>query len=148
MTNFMDTTITINRETIFSKTARRMDWEGTRSPSDANEYDRVAIAESDRALFHSLFDEAAMHAIDMCRPFMKKASNSDKALSLILSLSESADKEALTLTLENLLSYHVLALWLEIVAPDRASAIFSKRDDFAFKVQAILYHHPAPRRHP
>lgn len=141
----MEKTIKIPRQSVFCQVARRTEWQGTRSPQD-NNYDRLALSESDKALFHSFFDEAAMHAIDLSRPFLNQAANTDEALSLTLSLNQDCDTDSLTKTIENMLTSHVLALWQEIVSPQRAPTSFSRRDDYALKLQSILYHHPAPKR--
>ncbi len=140
----MNSTITIPRKSVFSQVARRTEWQGTRSPED-RDYERLALAESDKSLFHSFFDEAAMHAIDICRPFLQRASNTDESLSLTLSLPEGSDAAGLGKTMESMLTAHVLALWQEIVAPARSAATFARRDDYSLKLQSILYHHPAPR---
>lgn len=141
----METVITINRKTVFVQVARRTEWQGTRSPQD-NDYDRLALSESDKALFHSFFDEAAMHAIDICRPFLTRVSNTDESLSMTIRATEGCDIAALEKTMENMLTSHVLALWQEIVSPQRSAATFSRRDDYSLKLQSLLYHHPAPKR--
>ncbi len=87
-----------------------------------------------------------MHAIDICRPFLQRVSNTDESLSLTLSLPEGGDPAGLEKTMESMLTSHVLALWQEIVAPQRAAATFLRRDDYSLKLQSILYHHPAPKR--
>ncbi len=133
----MQTTITIPRQTVFNQVARRTEWQGTRSPQD-NDYDRLALSESDKALFHSFFDEAAMHAIDICRPFLKKVANTDEALSMTLTLQEGSDTASLSKACESMLTSHVLALWQEIVSPQRSAATFLRRDDYALKLQPIL----------
>ena len=141
----METTVIIPRNSIFRHVARRMEWTGTRSPEDSD-YSRVALSEADRSLLHSFFDEAAMHAVDLCRPFLTSVANTDASLALALSLPDSTDLLTLKTTTENMMAAHVLALWQEIVCPARSSASYSKRDDYALKLQAILYHHPAPKR--
>ena len=141
----MEKTIEIMRETVFSQVARRTEWQGTRSPED-NDYGRLALSESDKALFHSFFDEAAMHALDICRPFLRRASNTDKTLSLTLSISEGSDTESLGTTMENMLTSHVLGLWQEIVSPQSAEGSFRRRDEYGPKLQSVLYHHQAPIR--
>ncbi len=141
----METVITISRKIVFMQVARRTEWQGTRSPQD-NDYDRLALSESDKALFHSFFDEAAMHTIDICRPFLTRVSNTDESLSMTLRVTDGCDTAGLEKTMENMLTSHVLALWQEIVSPQRSAATFSRRDDYALKLQSILYHHPAPKR--
>ena len=141
----MDTNIEIKRESVFSQVARRTEWQGTRSPED-NDYNRLALSEADKALFHSFFDEAAMHAIDICRPFLRRVSNTDESLNMTVSNAEGPDSDQLGKTIENMLTSHVLALWQEIVSPKRADASLQRRDDYALKLQSILYHHPAPVR--
>lgn len=141
----METNITISRKSVFSQVARRTEWVGTRSPQD-NDYERLALSESDKSLFHSFFDEAAMHAIDICRPFLKRVVNSDDNLSMTLTPSEGCDISGLEKTVENLLTSHVLGLWQEIVSPQRAGVSFSRRDEYSCKLQSMLYHHTAPKR--
>ncbi len=141
----MNSTIKITRKSVFAQVARRTEWQGTRSPED-RDYDRLALSESDKSLFHSFFDEAAMHAIDICRPFLQRVGNTDESLSLTLSLAEESDPVGLEKTMENMLTSHVLGLWQEIVAPQRAAATFARRDDYSLKLQSIIYHHPAPKR--
>lgn len=141
----MDISLEISRKTIFSQVSRRTEWQGTRSPQD-NDYERQTLSESDKALFHSFFDEAAMHAVDLCRPFLKRVSNTDDTLAMTLGITDGSDVASLEKTMENLLTSHVLALWQEIVSPQRAPASFSRRDEYSFKLQSILYHHPAPKR--
>lgn len=141
----METYIEITRKSVFAQVARRTEWQGTRSPED-RDYERLALSESDKALFHSFFDEAAMHAVDICRPFLQRVSNTDEALSMTLSLTNDPDTDSLKTTTGNMLTSHVLALWQEIVSPQRAPSSFSRRDDYALKLQSILYHHPVPVR--
>ncbi len=141
----METSISIPRSAVFSQVARRTEWQGTRSPED-RDYERLTLSSSDKALFHSFFDEAAMHAIDLCRPFLQRVANTDEALTLTLRLTEGPDSDSLQKTLENLLTSHVLTLWQEIVSPARAAATLSRRDDYALKLQSILYYHPVPAR--
>ena len=141
----METTIEIKRETVFAQAARRTEWQGTRSPED-NDYTRLTLSEADKALFHSFFDEAAMHAIDLCRPFLRRAANTDEALTLTLGVTEGPDTVSLGKTVESMLTAHVLGLWLEIVSPARSGTAFVRRDDYALKLQSILYHHPVPVR--
>ena len=141
----METIVNITRDAVFRQVARRMEWVGTRSPED-RDYERVAMSESDKNLYHSFFDEAVMHAIDICRPFLRSVSNTDEALTLQLSIREESDHASLAMTVSNMLSMHVLALWQEIVSPERAANAYAKRDDYASKLQSILYHHPAPVR--
>ena len=141
----METTITINRQTVFSQVARRTEWQGSRSPEDCD-YDRLTLSEADKALFHSFFDEAAMHAIDICRPFLQRVANTDQALTLTMNVTEGPDTDSLSKTAENMLTAHVLGLWQEIVAPARAESAFHRRDDYALKLQSILYYHPVPIR--
>lgn len=142
----MQISVFISRDSIFRRAGRRMEWEGTRSPLEHDAYGRVSLTEADRSLFLSLFDEAAMHAVDICRPFLQSVANSDEGLNLNITLSDDADTSGLQLTLENMMTAHVLALWQEIVSPTRAAASLSKRDDNAFKLLSILYHHKAPVR--
>lgn len=139
----MDTTIEIKRQTVFSQVARRTEWQGSRSPED-RDYDRLTLSEGDKALFHSFFDEAAMHVIDLCRPFLRRVANTDDALSMTIRLTEGPDSDTFGKTLENVLTSHVLALWQEIVSPSRAAASFARRDEYALKLQSILYFHPVP----
>lgn len=141
----METTIEITRETVFRQVARRMEWTGTRSPKE-NDYSRLAMSDADKNLYQSLFDEAAMHAIDICRPFLKSVSNTDESLRMKLRVNEETDTETLGGTAANMIAHHVLALWQEIVAPDRAAGAYSKRDDYGSKLQGMLYHQRAPRR--
>ena len=141
----MEISITITRSSVFCKVARRTEWHGTRSPQD-KDYDRLALSEADNALFHSFFDEAAMHAIDICRPFLKSASNTDEALRMALNVAAESDTSGLEKTMENMLTSHVLSLWQEIVAPGMPPATLTRRDDYALKLQSILYHHAAPKR--
>ena len=141
----METSIEIKRNAVFRQVARRTAWQGTRSPQD-NDYDRLTLSESDKALFHSFFDEAAMHAVDVCRPFLQRVSNTDEALTMAMTVNDSADTASLQKAAENMLTSHVLALWQEIVSPQHSAATFSRRDDYACKLQSLLYHHPAPKR--
>ena len=141
----METTIEIKRGSVFSQVARRTEWQGTRSPED-RDYDRLALSEADKALFHSFFDEAAMHAIDLCRPFLRRVANTDEALTMTMTVAEGPDTDSLAKTAENMLTAHVLGLWQEIVSPSRAEAAFHRRDDYALKLQSILYYHPVPIR--
>ena len=141
----MDTIIKIPRMQVFTQVSRRTEWQGTRSPQD-NDYDRLALSESDKSLFHSFFDEAAMHAIDICRPFLKSVANTDDLLSMTVTVNDTTDTISLQKTAENMLTSHVLALWQEIVSPERSVATFSRRDDYALKLQSILYHPPANQR--
>lgn len=141
----METKFEIKRSAVFSQVARRTEWQGTRSPED-RDYGRLALSEGDKALFHSFFDEAAMHAIDICRPFLLRVANTDDALSMTIRLTVGPDTDSFGKTLENLLTSHVLALWQEIVSPARAAASFDRRDDYALKLQSILYYHPVPVR--
>lgn len=142
----MQTEIKITREDIFRKVTSRMEWEGTRNPTEGNDYGRVSVAESDISLLHSLFDEAAMHAMDLCRPFLTSASNSDESMTMRISIPPGQDAECLRMAVDNMMTSHVLAQWQDIVIPPRAQASFEKRDDYAGKVLGILYHHPAPKR--
>ena len=141
----METTITIKREKVFSQAARRTEWQGTRGPENPD-YTRLPLSEADKALFQSFFDEAAMHAIDICRPFLRRVANTDEALTLILNAVEGPDTDSLGPTAENMITSHVLALWQEIVTPSRAHVSFERRDDYALKLQSILYYHPVPAR--
>ena len=141
----MDTIIEIKRAAVFNQVARRTEWQGTRSPETCD-YTRLTLSEADKALFQSFFDEAAMHVIDLSRPFLRQASNTDESLKLTLTVAEGPDAGGLATTVENMLTAHVLGLWQEIVAPSRAEASFRRRDDYALKLQSILYHHPVPVR--
>ena len=141
----METTIIIQRESVFSQVSRRTEWQGTRSPEN-RDYDRLTLSEADLALFHSFFDEAAMHAIDICRPFLRRVANTDSALSMTINVTEGPDTGNLALTTENMLVSHVLGLWQEIVSPQRATTSFLRRDEYSLKLQSILYYHPAPQR--
>ena len=138
-------TFEIKRQKIFSQVSRRTEWQGTRSPED-RDYDRLALSEGDKALFHSFFDEAAMHAIDLSRPFLQRVANTDEALTMTIRLTEGPDSDSFVKTLENMLTSHVLALWQEIVSPSMAGASLLRRDDYALKLQSILYYHPVPVR--
>lgn len=142
----METSFKITREYVFRQVARRMEWEGTRSPLEDDSYGRVSVSESDRSLLHGLFDEAAMHAIDIFRPFLLSASNTDEALTLHIDLPTDAEEEGITIATGNMVTAHVLALWQEIVSPARAGSSYERRDDYAGKIHANLYHHRAPRR--
>lgn len=141
----MEKTIEITREAVFSQVAKRTEWQGARSPED-RDYDRLALSETDKSLFHSFFDEASMHAIDLCRPFLHRVANTDEALTLTLNVTEGPDIDSLAKTVENMLIAHVLGLWQEIVSPQRAASSFLRRDDYALKLQSILYFHPIPVR--
>lgn len=141
----MEINIEIRRNAVFSQVARRTEWQGTRSPQD-NDYDRLTLSESDKALFHSFFDEAAMHAVDVCRPFLQRVSNTDEALTMAMTVNDTTDTASVQKATENMLTSHVLALWQEIVSPQRSATTFTRRDDYACKLQSLLYHHPAPRR--
>lgn len=141
----METTIEITRMSVFSQVSRRTEWQGTRSPQ-GNDYDRLALSDTDKSLFQSFFDEGAMHAVDICRPFLIRVSNTDESLSMTLRVTDDSDTAGLEKTMENMLTSHVLALWQEIVSPQSAAAAFVRRDDYALKLQSILYHHPAPAR--
>lgn len=138
----METTVAITRAAVFQGVAQRMEWEGDK---DGNQ-DLLSVSERDRSLFHSLFDEAAMHAIDICRPFLTSASNTDETLTLNLTLSKDAMAEDLPMALQTMLTTHIVALWQEMVNPSRADLAAKKKDASTSKIQAILYHHPAPRR--
>lgn len=142
----MEKEIKTTRDSIFKGVARRMEWEGTRSPLEQDIYGRVSVSDADRTLFQSLFDEAAMHAIDICRPFLISSSNTDEALRMRISLPADSFTEELQLAIDNMLTTHVLAQWQEIVSPGRAATSYSRRDDYAAKILSILYHHRAPRR--
>ena len=141
----METTITVRREKVFSQAARRTEWQGTRGPENPD-YSRLALSEADKALFHSFFDEAAMHAVDICRPFLRRVANTDEALTLTVCAADGPDTGSLGPTAENMIASHVLALWQEIVDPSRAPASMERRDDYALKLQSILYYHPVPVR--
>lgn len=142
----MEISVFTTRESIFGRVRRRMEWEGTRSPLGEDDYGRVSVSEADRCLFHSFFDEAAMYVIDLCRPFLSSVANTDDALSLHITLPDDAEDTGLSMAVGNMMASHVLAQWQEIVSPARAEGSFSRRDDYAGKVLAILYHHKAPRR--
>ncbi len=141
----METTIKIERSEVFSQVARRTEWQGTRDPED-RDYDRLAMSDADKTLFQSFFDEAAMHAVDICRPFLRRVSNTDEALTLTICVTDGPDMDGLGKTMENMLTAHVLGLWQEIVSPSRAEVAFLRRDDYALKLQSLLYYHPAPHR--
>ncbi len=141
----METIIAIRRETVFSQVARRTEWLDTRSSEEAA-YGRLTLSEADKVLFQSFFDEAAMHAVDICRPFLRRVANTDEELTLTMSVAEGPDAGSLGKTVENMLTSHVLGLWQEIVSPARAATAFQRRDDYALKLQSILYHHSAPQR--
>lgn len=134
------------RAAIFKGVACRMEWEGIRNPTDENACDIGSITEADRSLFHSLFDEAAMHAIDICRHFLTSASNTDDALTLCLDLSRDAKADDLPMAMENMMTNHILTLWQEMVNPDRADTSAKKREASTSKILSILYHHSAPKR--
>lgn len=144
-THYMEITIEITRQTVFSQVARRTEWQGTRAPED-RDYARLTLSEADASLFNSFFDEAAMHLIDICRQFLLRVSNTDDSLKITLMQPTGSDHSGLEKTAENLLTSHVLGLWQEIVAPGRAAATFARRDDYALKMQSIIYHHTAPKR--
>lgn len=135
----------ISRSAILTQVSRRMDWLGTRSPEE-RDYDRVALSEADTALFHALFDEAAMHAVDLCRPFLSSVANTDEGLTLEVTLPAGIDTLSFSQTMENLLSTHVLGLWQEIVTPARGVATMAKMEAISLKVQSMLYHYQAPKR--
>lgn len=141
----MEISIEITRKSVFVQVSRRTEWQGIRAPED-RDYASLALSESETSLFHSFFDEAAMHAIDLCRPFLQRAENTDESLVMTLTLTNGCDPTGLEKTTENMLTSHVLALWQEILAPQSAAATFARRDDYAIKMQSILYHHPAPAR--
>ena len=141
----MEISVEIPRQSVFRQVARRMEWQGTRSPED-RDYERLTLSEADMALFHSFFDEASMQVIDISRLMLKCVSNTDEKLCLKFCLSDGTDSNQLSKTVENMLTSHVLGLWQEIVSPARASATFSRCDDYSLKLQSILYHHPAPIR--
>lgn len=143
----MQTEIKIRRDDVFRKVTSRMEWEGTRNPTEGNDYGRVSVGECDRSLLHSLFDEAAMHALDLCRPFLTSALNSDESLTMRMSIPEGQDMESLQMAVDNMMICHVLAQWQDIVIPQRAQATFEKKEDYAGKVLAMLYYHSAPKRH-
>lgn len=136
---------TVTRSSVLTHVRRRMDWLGTRSPEE-RDYDRVSLSEADTALFHSFFDEAAMHAIDLCRNFLSSVSNTDEGLTLDVNLPAGIDVVNFTQTLETLLWTHVLGLWQEIVTPARAAATMAKQSSLSLKFQSLLYHNPAPKR--
>ena len=142
----MEISIIITRDSIFRRVRRRMEWEGTRSPDGSDDYGRVSLSEADRSLLHSLFDESAMHVIDLCRPFLTSVSNTDEALKLVITMSEDFDTSGLSMALGNLVATHVLAQWQEIVSPARCEASLRKKEDYTLKVLSILYHHQAPKR--
>lgn len=142
-------TITTSRQRVFDRVARQMDWQGTRSAEGTESYERVSLSESDSALLHSFFDEAAMHAIDLCRPFLQSVKNTDDSLTLSIALSDHSDesvRESLNPIMYNLLSVHVLRQWLEIVDPARVEGCAGKLREADSRLLSALYHHPAPVR--
>ena len=141
----MEISLEISRNAVFAQVARRTEWQGTRAPED-RDYERLALSPSDKSLFHSFFDEAAMHAIDICRPMLQRVANTDESLSMTLHLSDCQDTESLKTTVGNMLTWHVLALWQEILSTQRSVASFARLDDYALKLQGILYHNPIPVR--
>lgn len=143
------TIITASRQKVFERVARQMDWLGLRGSESAEEYGRVAISEADTVLLHSFFDEAAMHAIDICRPFLQSVRNTDDSLELTLTVSDHCDqsmRDGLAPILFNLLSMHVLRQWLEIVDSGRTEGCASRLRDADTKLLGALYHHTAPVR--
>lgn len=141
--------IVIRRDDVFQRVARQMDWEGLRGLRGESDYGRVAINPADRALLHSFFDEAAMNAIDLCRPFLKSVSNSEEALTLTLSLSDDADSalsETLRPAVFNMLAAKVTVMWQEIVIPEKTLSSREKQSEAESSISAILYHHPRPVR--
>lgn len=145
----MNIVLTITREDVFRSVARRMEWEGTRSPLEKDAYGRVAVSEADYSLLHSVFDEAAMLTIDVCRPFLQSVVNSDEALILNMSISDSVGieiQDSLQSAVFNMMSMNMLVQWMEIVCPDRVVRMQCRCEDSKSKVRAILYHHPAPVR--
>lgn len=141
--------IQVTRDEVFQAVARRMEWEGTRSPLEKDCYGRVAVSETDYSLLHSLFDEAAMQAVDICRPFLMSVVNSDEELVLNISLSETSGverAESLQTAVFNMMVAGIQTQWMEIVCPDRAPRTGKRQEECASKVLAILYHHPAPVR--
>ena len=142
----MEISVNITRESVFRSVARRMEWVGTRSPQEGTDYSRVSLSEADRSLFHSLFDEAAMQCVDICRPFLKSVANTDESLSMTLSVTAGAEYHSLQMTIGALLSAHVLAQWQDIVSPERSASSYARMEDCTSKILAILYHHPAPAR--
>lgn len=143
----MEITLTTTRESVFANVARRMEWEGTRNPLEEENYSRVAMVEADKSLFQSLFDDAAMNAIDVCRPFLVAVSNTDKSLTIKLELSAETSVSELQQAIDSMLTYHVLAQWLEIVSPSRGESASKKKDAGCSKILSIIYHHKKPVRH-
>lgn len=142
-------TITASRQSVFERVSRQMAWQGTRSADGAESYGRIALSESDTTLLHSFFDEAAMHAIDICRPFLRAVANTDDSLRLTLGMSDSTENDTernLNSILGNLLAVHVLRQWLEIVSPEKTESCGAKIRDADSRLVAALYHHPAPVR--
>lgn len=141
--------ITIPREAVFQRVARQMEWEGTRGLHGDTQYSRVSLSESDTALLHSFFDEAAMNAIDICRPMLRSVSNTDEALTLAIALSEETD-DSITATLQptlmSMVVAKVLSQWQDIVMPEKSGRSESRHSAAETKFQASLYHHPAPVR--
>lgn len=142
-------TIIAGRQAVFERMARQMAWQGARGPAGAESYGRVAISEADASLLHSFFDEAAMHAIDLCRPFLQGVKNTDDSLYLTLALSDHTDEsvaESLNPIIFNLLSVCMLRQWMEIVDPERMGGCVAKLREADSKLLGALYHHPAPVR--
>lgn len=141
--------ITAARQKVFDRVGRQMEWQGTRSAEGTDSYGRVTLSEADASLLHSFFDEAAMHAVDICRPFLQSVKNTDDSLTLTIALSDTSDdsvRESLNPILFNLLTIHVLRQWLEIVSPEKAEGYAAKIRDADSKLVGALYHHPAPVR--
>lgn len=143
----MQTTIIIRRKEVFATATRRMAWVGTRGREESPDYPRVALGEADHSLLHTFFDDAAMLAIDLCRPFLSGVSNTDEALKLRLSRSFHPDEEQLGKALGQMVEAHLLGEWQEIVCPGRAASAFARSEEAATKAAAILYHHRAPTRY-
>ena len=142
----MEIIVVSEREGVFRAVARRMEWEGTRGPLEEDSYGRVSVSEADRGLLHSFFDEAAMRVIDVCRPFLRGASNDDVALRLRMECSALIDGGELQLAIDNMLAADVLAQWQGIVSPAGSGSSGRKRDECGLMVQSVLYHHQRPVR--
>ena len=142
----MEMSIVSGRDGVFRAVARRMEWEGTRCPLVEDGYGRVSVRDADRALLHSFFDEAAMHVMDVCRPFLMGAVNDDEGLRLRMECSVAVDGAELQMAVDNMLVADVLAQWQEIVSPGRAGSSGRRRDECGLMVQSMLYHHRRPVR--
>ncbi len=143
----MQTSIIIRRDRVFATASRRMAWVGTRGREESPDYERIVPDEADHSLLHTFFDDAAMRAIDLCRPFLEGVSNTDEALTLRLTRGANPNDEQLGRALEQMVEAYLLGEWQEIVCPGRAPSAFARSEEAAAKAAAILYHHPAPIRH-